>query len=303
MFVVTGATSFIGVRLARLLLEKGNRVVAVCRDRDRGRKLLGSHESLDIVPMQLADYGRLDTLLQQADVFVHLAWEGTGHEGRNDIAVQQANVGYAETSMRVARRLGCRLFVEAGSQAEYGSQSVLTDENAVCVPASAYGKAKLAVCRRGFELAEELGMKYLHLRIFSLFGEDDHPWTLVMSCVKRMLQNEPIDLSACTQSWNFLYIADAVSQIEQLCRYALDKDDFCHEIYNIASDDTRPLRSFVEEIKQLTGSESDLHYGAMGLNVVSLKPDVTKLRQAVGVVSPTAFCDAILRVINEMKRQ
>jgi nucleoside-diphosphate-sugar epimerase len=228
-----------------------------------------------------------------------LAWAGTGHDGRDVTLVQQENIAYTLDAMCAAAKMGCKLFVMAGSQAEYGSTTKPQNEEMDCEPFSEYGKAKLAVCHHGFEVAKQQGIKYLHLRIFSLFGEDDHPWTLVMSCIDRMLKNEPIALSSCTQNWNFLYIADAVRQISLLCQYALRRDDFRHEVFNIASDDTRQLRDFVEEMYRLTGSSSQLQYGANPQqNVVSLQPDTSKLRQAIHFVSSYTFEQVIQKIIH-----
>lgn len=143
-------------------------------------------------------------------------------------------------------------------------------------------------------------MKYIHCRIFSLIGEDDHPWTLVMTCVQKMLQHEPIALSACTQHWNFLYVKDAAQQIRRLCDYALSADAFRAETFNIASEDTRVLRDFVLSMQQLTHSKSVLQFGAVTpAHVVTLQPDVSKVREAIGFISSVSFDDVVRSIISE----
>ena len=261
--------------------------------------MLGSDDALTLVEAQIEDYGQLSAKIAHADVFIHLAWEGTGHDGRNMTDVQLSNIRHSCEALEEARRMGCQLFVEAGSQAEYGTQLDTITEQTPCQPFSEYGKAKLEVCRHGFAVAAQGGIKYLHLRIFSLFGEDDHPWTLVMSCIDKMMCGEPIELSDCTQQWNFLYVGDAARQIALLCQYALGHDDFRHEVFNIASDDTRPLRRFVEEIQRLTASHSQLHYGAVTpQHTVSLRPDVSKVRRAIGFIASETFENIINRIIH-----
>ena len=201
-----------------------------------------------------------------------------------------------------ADKIGCRLFVEAGSQAEYGTVLTPISEATPCNPFSAYGKAKLEVCRRLSELSAELGIKYLHLRIFSLFGEGDHPWTLVMSSLGKMLRNEAVDLSPCTQHWDFLYVKDAVRQMASLCDYALTSKDFRSEVYHIASGDSRPLKDFVERMKVLTGSGSELNYGAVTPQyVVSLQPDMSKTQAVVGRLCEYSFDDVINRMIEKLR--
>lgn len=301
-YVITGATSFIGIELTDYLLSLQHQVVAVCRPDSKGLSKIPA--GVEIVIAEMSDYGNLYHEIGHADVFVNLAWGGTGHDGRNVQEVQYDNVINTIAAMFAANKMACRLFIEAGSQAEYGTVLGKITEETPCNPFSEYGKAKLAVKDRLFELSEQIGLKYIHLRIFSLFGENDHPWTLVMSSIDSMLRNETIDLSPCTQNWNFLYVKDAVKQISKLCEYALNSKTFQHEVYNIASNDTRMLKCFVEEMYSLTGSTSVLNYGTVKpTNVVSLDPDITKTEQAIGFTSNHSFRDVINIIIQKFKKQ
>lgn len=299
-YIITGATSFLGLELIDYLQREGHEVVAVCRPQSSA--LADIPLGVEVVLADMSEYGGLYRDVPEADVWVNLAWEGTGHDGRNQEEVQQANVVNTIAAMFCADKIGCRLFVEAGSQAEYGTVLTPISEATPCNPFSAYGKAKLEVCRRLSELSAELGIKYLHLRIFSLFGEGDHPWTLVMSSLDKMLRNEAVDLSPCTQHWDFLYVKDAARQIASLCDYALTSKDFRSEAFNIASGDSRPLKDFVECMKALTGSESKLNYGAVTPQyVVSLQPDMSKTQAVVGRLCEYSFDDVINRMIEKLR--
>ena len=290
-YVITGATSFIGLELVGVLLSRGHSVIAVCRDGSRAAVL---PDGVEVVVSDMEGYGALDGLTGPSDVFVNLAWAGTGHEGRDDAALQELNVRHTLEAAGAAVRMGCRLFVESGSQAEYGFMEGLTSEEAPCNPVNEYGKAKLSVKENGFRLADNTGMKYLHLRIFSIFGENDHPWTLVRSCTDKLLRGEDVDLSACTQKWNFLYVKDAAMQIALLTEYAVGSVSFRKEVFNIASDDTRVLKEYVEEIRSIAGGEGKLRYGAIASGrPVSLDPDVSKTRGAIGFIASHTFGEII----------
>lgn len=295
IYVITGATSFIGIELAKYLVGKGNDIIAVCRPNSNGLKDLP--KEVDVIFLDMADYSSLDEKIKKADVFINLAWMGTSHGKRDDASIQKDNIRFSLAAMEAAKKMGCKLFVESGSQAEYGITQNVQNEDMLCNPLTEYGKAKLIVKEKGFELAEKIGIKYAHLRIFSLFGENDHPWTLVMSSIHKMLKDETVDLTLCNQNWNFLYVKDAVLQICALCDYAVDSSDYIHEVYNIASEDTRKLKDFVEEIKQLTHSTSKLEYGAIKAeNVVSLQPSISKLKKDIGSIKFHQFSDVILKI-------
>lgn len=302
-FVITGATSFIGVELTRYALSMGDEVMAVCRKGSAGIPKLGEHPNLQIVYSELSEYANLGNQIKKADVFINLAWEGTGHSGRDVTDIQKDNIAHSLEAIKVAAGIGCSLFVEAGSQAEYGTVLEKISESTPCNPFSEYGKAKLAVNEQGSKIANALGMKYLHLRIFSLYGEEDHPWTLVMSSLKKMVNNEPVDLSPCSQYWNFLYVKDAVRQIYLLCQYALRNPDYKSEVFNIASKDTRVLKDFVVEMYSLSQSKSELNFGAITpANVVSLNPDTSKTESATGFISDHVFKDVVNNIICKFKQ-
>lgn len=302
-FVITGATSFVGVELTRYTLSLGNEVIAVCRKESAGIPRLGNHPNLRIVLLEFSEYTQMTGLIDKADVFVNLAWAGTGHSGRNVSDIQQDNILYSLEAIKVSADIGCKLFVEAGSQAEYGTVLEKISETTPCNPFSEYGKAKLTVKEQGSKIANALGMKYLHLRIFSLYGEDDHPWTLIMSSINKMVNNEAVELSPCTQKWNFLYVKDAVKQIYLLCQYALRNPDFNAEVFNIASKDTRVLKDFVKEMYSSSQSKSKLKFGAIiPTNAVSLDPDTSKTETAIGYISNYVFKDVINNIICKFKQ-
>lgn len=299
-FVITGATSFIGLELTEYLLANGHSVFAVCRPNSKG--IISIPNGVEIVSSEMADYGNLHNEIAQADVFINLAWGGTGHDGRNVIDVQKENIAYTTAAFFVAEKMGCKLFLEAGSQAEYGSTTEPQSEDSPCNPFSEYGKAKLQVKEELFKLSEQMDVKYIHLRIFSMFGENDHPWTLVKSAIAKMLRNEKVDLSPCTQNWNFIYIKDAVRIITTLCEKAIEKPELKHEVYNIASEDTRVLKDFVVRMKELTNSTSELNFGAMiPANLVSLQPDMSKTKNVVGKISNYSFDEVIKRIMEFAK--
>lgn len=300
-YVITGATSFIGIELTNYLIGQGYEVYAVCRKSSAHAKTIPNKAK--IVHSEMAEYGTLYDKIEAADVFVNFAWEGTGHSGRNVIDIQKENIQNTIGAIQSAHQMGCKLFVEAGSQAEYGTVTNEITEETPCNPFSEYGKAKLEVKKKAVVLCKQLGMKYIHLRIFSVYGENDHPWTLVMSCINKMLHNEDVDLSSCRQYWNFIYVKDAAKQIAALCKYAINLPEFQHEVYNIASDDTRVLKEFVEEIKSQIHTSSHLNYGVITpTNVVNLQPNVTKLLQATHLTTFTPFEKVIPLIIDKLHK-
>lgn len=297
IYLITGGNSFLGVALSKLLLSEGHDVIIACRESSKCSLEEGKH--LRIVRYNgLENIKSLKDTVNNADVFIHLAWGGTDHAGRNSKAVQQANILYSLDALSVAKAIGCKLFVEAGSQAEYGIVKGQITEDTPCDPITEYGKAKLEFGNKAEKWCLENDMKFIHLRIVSVFGVHDHDWTLVKSCIHKMLNNEDVELSSCRQLWNFVDEDDACRQIYLLTLHAINDDDFKSEIYLIGSYDTRRLRSFVEEMRILTHTKSHLHFGEYKVNTVNLDPCMDKTAKAIcNAISTKTFSEVVKQII------
>lgn len=253
------------------------------------------------------------------DAIIHFAWDGVGSKGRENPEIQEQNLLMSRGFYQWGLQTGVKYFLFAGSQAEYGRG---TRENPE--PVSAYGKAKLSFsryglsggraaedsafpkqCFRSFEDKEETElekaketeqkaeqkaeqenpMKFLDLRIFSVYGVGDHETTLVHTLVQAVLAGRSMDLSPCSQMWNFMEARDLARAIAFLL-----EGGFGSGTYDLCSQDSRPLKDYVLEIeslgkaflekkegKTLSTSSSLLRFGERASNAegpVDLKPSV-----------------------------
>lgn len=269
--IITGATSFIGRASAEYLEGCGHEVIRL-------------RHSFDEEP---------DRLPETADVWLHFAWAGSGSSDRADEVLQRFNVDMTMEAVHKADELGCRRFVFAGSQAEYGHQQDgrSKEEYGPTYPVSEYGKGKEIVRRLAERYTAESGtaMQYVHMRIFSVYGPGDHTYSLVNSLIERFKQDETIELGNCTQLWNYLYISDAAAAVGLLCETAASG------IYNIAGDDTRPLRAYVEELHELMGGKGIAAFGKRADNAegpADLSPDISRIK-ALGFTPKVSFADGV----------
>lgn len=301
VFFITGASSFIGIELCRYLTDNGHQVIAMSRRENEDLNAIAVCGNLRVFRADLQSlFDKAKSY--NADVFVHLAWAGTSHEERNNPAIQETNVQNALDCVKLSRRMGCQLYVDAGSQSEYGIvPGVLTEETS-CFPITEYGKAKLQMYNDTKSLASQLGLKYIHLRILSVYGENDHDETLIKSCIRKLRDNEQIEMRSGGQRWNYVYVKDAARQIAELSLNAYADDTFECEVYNIASKDTRRLSEFVVAMKSICDSNSRLSFGGYDKEKdVNLDPDVTKTNVIVKPLAEYPFESVIKRMIKIKK--
>lgn len=296
-FFITGASSFIGVELSRYLSDNGHEIIAMSRRANEYLEEIAKDGHLQVFR---ADMQTLPELAKDinADVFVHLAWAGTTHEERNNPAVHEENVRLSLECVKLAKRMGCKLYVDAGSQAEYGIVPGIITEATPCSPFSAYGKGKFKMYQESSSLTKELGLKYIHLRILSVYGENDHDETLIKDTLKKLKEGSVVEMRSGGQKWNYVYVKDAARQIAVLSINAINDESFSQEVYNIASNDTRMLQDFIIVMKEITSSSSELIFG--GYNPerdVNLNPDTFKVASIVVPLTNYSF----EKVINMMK--
>ena len=256
------------------------------------------------------------------DAIIHFAWDGVGSKGRENPEIQAQNLLMSKGFYQWGLQTGVKYFLFAGSQAEYGRG---TRENPE--PVSAYGKAKLSFSRYGLsggravedsafpkqyfrsfddkeeaeqekaketeqkaeqKAEQENPMKFLDLRIFSVYGVGDHETTLVHTLVQAVLAGQSMDLSPCSQMWNFMEARDLARAIAFLL-----EGGFGSGTYDLCSQDSRPLKDYVLEIeslgkaflekkegKTLSTSSSLLRFGERASNAegpVDLKPSIKDL--------------------------
>ncbi len=314
-YIVTGATSFIGKYLISNLCRQSTHIYAIIRPSSPSRQYFLHMPNVTTV---LADMGDTETwkqCIEKADYFFHLGWDGVGDEGRANWQIQSENVKNAIACIHAAAKMGCRAFLFAGSQAEYGiryenishphphpggqicKDEAITEETP-CNPVLNYAKGKLNVCQSALPLASQLGLTYYHTRIFSIYGKGDHPWALIPTCIKTLCAGREMRLSSCEQKWNYMAAADAADVIVRLMESGAPSG-----IYHIAGRDTRQLKSFIRDIYDICGGLGSLSFGTYNPSEppASLNPSIGKLQAAIGPWTERPFRDEISAMVESYR--
>lgn len=294
--VITGATSFLGRYLVDELGRQNAEVLAIIRPNSSKRDMYAKYPHVRTI---LIDMDHIDAWIEaigSADYFLHFGWDGVGASGRSDAAIQQKNVQAAMRCISGAEALGCKAFLFAGSQAEYGPQTGSISEDIPCNPVIEYGKAKLQVCMQA--IARPSIMKYYHARIFSVYGAGDHPWALIPKCIRTLCAGEEMSLSSCMQYWNYMYAEDAARVLCGLLFSGAESG-----IYNVASKDTRRLKEFVQVIYDSCGKRGQLSFGTYNYteSPVSLQPDISRINRVIEEIPFTPFEEVIPKLILKYK--
>lgn len=296
--VVSGATSFLGSAVVRELLDNECEVYGIVRPESKSKHLLPQNDSFYEIPFDIAETDKWIGAIKHADTFFHFAWGGPGISGRSDAVIQGLSAENTFKAIDAAAQMGVTRFFISGSQAEYGKTNGRITEETPCNPILEYGKNKLRVCQQAPMIVKEHGMEYVHARFFSVYGPNDHPYTLIPSCIRAFLNNKVMEMTECSNKWNFLHVDDAARASVLLAECDLAEPSV---VVNLAGEDTRILREFVEEIYCLCGKKGKCEFGARHTTEepVDNWPDIARLKGMIDWLPEVTFREGVLKLIQE----
>lgn len=296
--IITGATGMIGISLTEYLLERDVKVLAIIRENSRRKEFLKPNENLKIIECNLENYKNLQyTELSDYDVFFHLAWNGTDHKTRDNQEIQNTNIEYTIDAVKLAKKFGCKTFIGAGSQAEYGIVDRIIKESDKTNPVISYGKAKLAAYNKSKMLANELGIKHIWPRIFSSYGPYDNDFTMIMKSIKIMIEdNVSPSYTKAEQLWDYIYSKDVAKAYYLLGLYGKN-----NEVYNIAQGENKRLLEYIKIIRNKINPNIELKIGEIpyrNTQTMNLLASIDKLKQDTGFYPSYNFEMGIIETID-----
>jgi len=286
--VITGGTSMLALALERVLAEQGAAVTLIVRP---GSSRLGQIEVSPVTRVVQCDLADLPSLtaaqLGPCDAFYHFGWEGTFGSARNNPAMQCGNIQSTLAAAELAARLGCGVFVGAGSQAEYGrTNAVLTGETPA-KPETCYGIAKLAAGGLSRAACGQNGVRHVWARILSTYGPGDNPQYMMMNCIRALVRGERMAFTPGEQRWDYLYCGDAARAFHLMGLHGRDG-----AVYPLASGQPRTLAQYILAARDVINPAMEIGLGELPYppgQVMSLEADIGALARDTGFAPAVSF--------------
>ena len=288
--LLTGATGMIGSAIVREALKLGYEITCLVRKDSSRIKNIPQNERVHIVDCSITDYATLE-LAGKFDIFMHLAWDKTSVGGRDDVDCQMKNIQYTLDAVRLSKRCGCSVFIGAGSQAEYGVQSVLLTPSLPVNPESGYGIAKYTAGKFAGMLCSQLGIRFNWLRILSVYGRNDGENTLISYVIRELKRGRSPELTKCEQIWDYLNCDDAAKAFLAVAEHGVDG-----KTYPLGSGKGRKLSEYVTDIRDAINPEVKIEFGKKPYYLpqpMFLVADVSELESDTGWKAEVEFKECI----------
>ena len=296
--IITGATGVVGTALIKELINNNVELLVFCREGSTKNGRIPVHPLITKKYCSLNELSALQNDTEKEyDVFYHFAWAATAGPDRNNMYAHADNIKYALDAVGVAKRFGCKVFIGAGSQAEYGRFEGVLKPDTPCFPENGYGMAKLCAGYMTREYAHQLEIKHIWARILSVYGPNDGENTMVMSLIKRLQKGEIPALTKGEQMWDYLYSSDAARAFRLLGENGVDG-----KTYVIGSGEARPLKEYMETIRDVVHPHALLGFGEIPYSekqVMYLCADISELEKDIGWGPTIGFYEGIKKMITQ----
>jgi UDP-glucuronate 4-epimerase len=281
--LVTGAAGFIGMHVARQLLERGGEVIGIdnlneyydVRLKQARLAQLTPYRNFRFVKLDIADTAGVAELFRKErfDGVVHLAAQaGVRYSLTNPHAYVQSNLVGFVNILEGCRHSGVPHLVYASSSSVYGGNTRMpfSERDSVDHPISLYAATKKSNELMAHTYSHLFGLPATGLRFFTVYGPWGRPDMALFLFTKSILEGRPIDVfNHGRMQRDFTYIDDiAEGVVRVLDRPAEPDPDFDpanpdpaagnapFRVFNIGNRAPVDLLHFIETLEEKLGRKA-----------------------------------------------
>jgi dTDP-glucose 4,6-dehydratase len=267
--LITGGAGFIGANLVNCLAAKypEDRIVVVdaltyagSTDYLPKEMLLGQHPRLRFWYGNVCNAALIDTLVDEADVVIHLAAET--HVTRSifdSLLFFQTDVLGTQTVANALVKAGSKVkrFIHVSSSEVYGtaSEEAMNEEHPLN-PMSPYASAKCGADRLVYSYWATYRIPSVIVRPFNNFGPMQHLEKVIPRFITSVLLNEDLTVHGNGRAArDFLHVDDTCRAIDMILQAP---DELVHgETFNIASGQHRSIGDIARDVVSLMNYRPD----------------------------------------------
>ena len=261
--LVTGSTGFVGSSILRRFEGDENlKVETISRPRVKtsSQPSRQNHYFMDISSTEFGDYMQS----KKFDLLIHAAWHGLPNR---DVTNNAINLNLASLLFERFLEAGGKAIVGIGSCLEYGAVHGPVSEEVPGNDISDFGTTKRAVKTR----ISHLGIPYVWLRPFYLYGQNQHQQSLLNLTLAHLNEDNYLWLREPFASNDFVFVDDLSRLVYLLVNRELWLGDL-----NVGTSTLVQNITFVNFIRNLLGKGKYKHSFN---STQGMSADIAKLRK------------------------
>ena len=327
--LVTGVAGFIGMSVAKALLERGDEVVGIDNLNDYydvqlkhdRLKLIEDHETFTFIEMDISDRDAMRLLFEKQNfqrVFNSAAQAGVRYSLQNPHAYVDSNlVGFVNV-LEGCRQTNVEHLAYASSSSVYGANTNMpfSVHDNVDHQVSLYAATKKSNELMAHTYSHLYNIPTTGLRFFTVYGPWGRPDMSPSLFTGAILRGEPINVfNEGKMKRDFTYIDDIVEGVVRVIdKVAEPNPDYDnnnsdpatsfapYRVYNIGNNDVVQLMDFIETIEDAVGMKAEKNMmGMQDGDVVATYANIDALVDAVSFKPATPLKEGIVKFVDWYK--
>ncbi len=324
--LVTGVAGFIGMSVARALLERGDEVVGIDNINDYydvqlkydRLKQIEDYDNFTFIKMDIADRDTMEELFKTQNfqrVFNSAAQAGVRYSLQNPHAYVDSNLVGFVNILEGCRHNGVEHLVYASSSSVYGANTSMpfSVHDNVDHQVSLYAATKKSNELMAHTYSHLYNIPTTGLRFFTVYGPWGRPDMSPSLFTGAILRGEPINVfNEGKMQRDFTYIDDIVEGVVRVIdKVATPNPDYDsnkpdpgtsfapYRVYNIGNNDVVQLMDFIETIENTVGKKAEKNMmGMQDGDVVATYANIDDLMDAVGFKPSTSLKEGIQKFVD-----
>jgi nucleoside-diphosphate-sugar epimerase len=283
IYLITGATGFIGSCLTRKLIAKNENTHILLKKDTNLWRIKDIMRKTNIHLNNLSDVKSLSKIAEKIkpDIIYHLATYGAySYQDDADLCVK-TNISGTWNLLKATSIIDYELFVNTGSSSEYGFKKLPMEETDFLEPTSYYAVTKCSQTLLCSYFAQERNKPIVTLRPFSIYGPYEDKSRFIPTLLKSLYFHKKMNLVSSDIGRDWVYIDDMVSAyllIDKLNKYS-------GEVFNIGTGKQSTIKKVVELTTKITGETTNFRWGGMDdrkWDTTNWVADITKAKKLLG---------------------
>lgn len=303
VFLITGASGFIGSVLMRKLSKKNKVIHIILRNEAKTWRIDDLLDKVTIHRCDMTDLEDLTKILKKIKptIIYHLATHGAYSDQKNADQIIETNFLGTWNLLQAANTIDYKLFVNTGSSSEYGFKNEAMGEKDLLEPNSYYAVTKAAQSLLCSFLAKNDNKPIVTIRPFSVYGPYEEPKRLIPTLLKSIMDQTKMKLVSSKVARDYVYIDDVVEAYLKINKLIKASGEIINigsgtqtnigQLVKIACQATKQTTQFIKDGMQSRNWDANTWVG-----------DISKARRLLGWYPKTDLDKGLLKTWNWLKK-
>ena len=259
--LITGAKGFIGSNLLRKLVYEGYETNVILKTKNKCWRIKDILKKTNIIIGDLNNFESINKIINKLKpkTIFHLAAYGA-YEHQNEIEkIKKVNLDATINLLKTCSKQGFKIFVNTGSNSEYGFKKKPMKETDFLEPNSYYAIFKAATTLFCHYESISKKLPIITVRPFHVYGPYEENTRLIPTLILKLLNNQNPPLVASNIARDMIYIDDVVDFYLMIA----SKPSTNGDIFNIGSGHQKTIKEVYFSISNIIKSNLKPKWNSM----------------------------------------